>query len=103
MKNPSSVRRARLAPALLLLALAFALACGAETGQGRGTIQSVDMEAHTITIDHGNIPGLMDAMVMPFDVDDPQLLETAEVGSEVEFEVAYDGRRYVITALRPLP
>lgn len=101
MKRSSLPRRVRIAS--VLLALALALGCGAETqtGQGRGTIVSVDAAAHQITLDHGEIPGVMDAMVMPFDVDDPALLEQAQVGQEVVFDVTYDGRRYVLTALEP--
>lgn len=97
-----STHSRHLGPMALLLSLAlFLLACGAETGQGRGTVVSVDVEEHQITLDHGDIPGLMEAMVMPFDVDDPALLEAAEPGQEVVFDVTYDGRRYVVTSIRP--
>lgn len=102
MRSPHPLRSLRLAS--VLLALAAALACGGvETGEGRGTIQSVDAQARQITIDHGDIPGIMEAMVMPFEVDDPALLGAAQPGQEVVFEVSYDGRRYVITSLRPAP
>lgn len=89
----------------ILTAAGLALAaCGGsapETGTGRGVVQDVDAAARQVTIEHGDIPGLMKAMTMTFSVADPVELEGVEPGSRVEFEVRYEQGRYTVTDLGP--
>lgn len=97
----------RHAATALLLALglaAFSLtaACGGETdaGRGRGVVTAVAAAEGKVTIDHGDIPGVMKAMTMEFQAD-PALLAGIEAGSQVEFRVVYENGAYRLTELRP--
>ena len=83
------------------LALLAALACGEaapEAGIGQGTVVSVS--ERQVVLDHGEIPGLMGAMTMGFDVDDPAVLEGIVAGQEVEFTAEHVEGRYRVTAIR---
>lgn len=89
--------------AILLFALTavFAAACSQADGPqpGQGMVQAVQPEAGKVTIDHGDIPGMMKAMTMTFDVADPAMLEGIEAGQHVEFELLYEGGKYTVTSL----
>jgi len=92
-----SVRRRPLRSAsLLLLASALLGGCGsdAERYQGRGVVYDVNSEFRQILIEHEEIPGLMPAMTMNFDVADPELLETLETGDRITFELEFTGEAY---------
>ena len=85
------------------LALSALLSCpaGGRRYEGRGVVREVEPALHQVVIEHEDIPGLMPAMTMNFDVPDPALLAQAKPGEAVEFEVAFDGRSYRITRLHP--
>jgi Cu/Ag efflux protein CusF len=89
--------------ALAALAAVLLAACGGakqESGHGaEGVVESVDSAANQITIDHGEIPGLMGAMTMTFDVADPALLQGIEAGMPIRFDVVYENGSYRVTAL----
>ena len=91
----------------LCLALVLALplaACKPHTpasGTGKGTVAGVDVGKGEITLDHGDIPGVMGAMVMTFSVRDPKILANVAPGEKVEFDVTHEGDGYVVTAIRP--
>lgn len=90
--------------ALLVLSLLGAAACSAadvQSGTGQGSVVAVDAAAGEITLDHGEIPGLMGAMKMSFPVADPKLLEGIEPGQTVEFDLEYRGGMYTVKAIRP--
>ncbi len=53
----------------------------------RGSIVAVDDEKHTITITHGDIPGLMSPMTMTFPVASPELLTGIVPGDRVQFDL----------------
>ena len=89
----------------LLLAACAALALGA-CGPGKdgahraeGVVQAVDATARQVTIEHGEIPGLMRAMTMTFDVADAALLQGIEAGDHVRFAVEYANGVYRVTEL----
>jgi Cu/Ag efflux protein CusF len=87
----------------LVLVLAL-VACGKPApakGTGKGTVVGSDASRHEITIDHGEIHGLMGAMTMTFPVSDPKLLDGFAPGAKVEFDVEQQGDDYVVTAIRP--
>src|SRR5690606_15999055 len=50
-----------------------------------------------------DVPGLMPAMTMSFDVPDPEVLETLEAleGRPISFELEFTGRAYRVTAAEP--
>jgi Cu/Ag efflux protein CusF len=55
-----------------------------------------------VTLEHGDIPGLMRAMTMEFAVAQPAQLAGVELGERVEFHLVYEGGAYTITELREL-
>jgi protein SCO1/2 len=57
----------------------------------------VQPETRQVVIAHEDIPGLMPAMTMNFDVADPKLLETLASGDAIDFEVEFTGKAYVVT------
>jgi Cu/Ag efflux protein CusF len=89
--------------AILAACAALALgACSAEKASGHraeGVVRAVDVAARQVTIDHGEIPGLMGAMTMTFDVADAALLQGIETGSQVRFAVEYQNGTYRVTEL----
>jgi Cu/Ag efflux protein CusF len=94
------------AVAIGLAALALALAaCGGgaptEQGTAQGTVVAVDAGTGQVTLDHGEIPGLMGAMQMSFPVADPKLLQGVTPGMKVEFDVVHAGGQYTVTGIRP--
>ena len=81
----------------VLAALAF-VACG-ESGrryEGTGRVEEVIADDSQVVIAHEEIPGLMDAMTMSFDVSD-ELLAAVEAGDRVRFTllVSQGGMRLV--------
>jgi len=74
---------------------------GGRRYEGRGIVREVEPVLRQLVIEHEDIPGLMPAMTMNFDVADPKLLAEAKPGEAVDFEVSFDGRSYRITRLRP--
>jgi len=93
----------RAAPLLLLLAAA--LACDvaqhsqrARRVQGSGVVEAVDAELKQVVIDHDEIPGVMPAMSMSFDVGDPRLLETLAPGQKIAFTLELRERSLRVVA-----
>jgi len=97
------VGRLRLRSLASGIAIAGLLACreGGQRYPARGIVREVDPALHQLVIEHEDIPGLMPAMTMNFDVADPQLLSQAKPGEVIDFEVSFDGRSYRITRLVP--
>ncbi len=99
-----------LAPRVAALALAGALAgalgCGGtEIYDAEGVVEEVqpDTGAHgQVVVAHEDIPGLMPAMTMNFDVADPALLAKLSPGQRIRFELAYDRRSYRIVSAEVL-
>jgi hypothetical protein len=46
----------------------------------KGTIVQIDKPQHHLVIDHGDIPGFMSAMTMPYPVADDKTLDRVSVG-----------------------
>lgn len=53
----------------------------------KGVVREIEPAEKTIVIDHETIPGFMDAMVMPFNVKDTNLLVEVSVGDTVKFQL----------------
>lgn len=88
----------------LLAAVIAASACdgGSDSGQpGTGVVRGIDTANAQITLEHGDIAGLMKAMTMTFEVADPKLLEGVEIGNEVDFRVRYADGKYTVTDIDP--
>ena len=93
----------KLRSALFAACAALALgACGAGNGgahRAEGVVQAVDAAAKQVTIEHGEIPGLMRAMTMTFEVADAALLRGIEPGDGVRFAVEHVNGVYRVTEL----
>ena len=79
-------------------------ACGRATpthGTGKGTVAAVDAAKGEITLDHGDIPGMMGAMTMTYSVPDKKILDGVTPGAKVEFDVEVVKDEYRVTAIRP--
>jgi protein SCO1/2 len=88
--------------ALVAGALALALvACGPreDVFLGTGTVKSVDVANRQIVLAHDDIPGLMPAMTMSFDVPEARFLEGVAPGARVSFELRRTPTRLFIDAL----
>ena len=87
----------------LVAAVIAVTACGggSDSGQGSGVVRGIDTANAQITLEHGDIQGLMKAMTMTFQVADPKLLEGVEVGNEVDFRVRYANGEYTVIDIDP--
>lgn len=81
----------RLLPTLVSLAIACG---GAQRWDAEGVVEEVQADYDQVVIAHEDIPGLMPAMTMNFDVADPALLERLAPGQQIDFVLEYDGRSY---------
>ncbi len=50
-----------------------------------GLVISVDAPHNTVLVSHEQIPGYMDAMTMPYRVEDPRILKALKPGETIEF------------------
>jgi Cu(I)/Ag(I) efflux system periplasmic protein CusF len=66
--------------------------------RGVGTITGIDAASGALTINHGAIPGLMEAMEMPYEAKPAKLLEGFRIGDKVDFAV--DGKTLTIVDVR---
>ncbi len=89
-----------MAALLAAAALAWA-ACGSadDQGRGHGFVRGVSPDHKSVTLEHGDIPGVMMAMTMDFAVANAGLLEGIDVGDEVDFKVVDQGGAYLVTEL----
>ena len=80
---------ASIRPLLALVAAVAAAAAIAHAAdreyQVRGMVLKVDAPARTVVVSHERIPGLMDAMAMPFEVRERRELAALVPGAVVEF------------------
>lgn len=97
---PRQRRRNAITP-MLLGWIVLACSCGdaERTYDVRGVVESVRAEDRQLIISHEDVPGLMPAMTMNFDVADPSLLEGVSAGDAIRFELLFTGRAYVVRAL----
>ncbi len=82
----------------MLLLLGCGLAAE-DTYEVTGIIHEVDSANRQLRIEHGDIPGLMPAMTMNFDVASEQLLQGVEPGMHVRFELQRSATTLRITSL----
>lgn len=80
-------------------ALAFLLVAGCSDGGAKryeavGVVEDVRPQDHQVLIAHEDIPGLMPAMTMNFEIPDPELAARLEPGNVIDFVIEFDGRSY---------
>jgi protein SCO1/2 len=73
-------------PALVALVVLVSTAC-ASTYATTGLVLKVDPAAATVTVSHDAVPGLMDAMVMPFTVQDRSPMNNIRPGDRIKFRL----------------
>jgi len=56
----------------------------------KGKIVATDVAASQITLDHGAVPGFMDAMVMPYKLADPSIMSELHPGDRITADVIVD-------------
>jgi Cu/Ag efflux protein CusF len=65
----------------------------------QGIVRVVAPEINRIFIDHGEIPGLMEAMTMAFEPEDPKLFQGLSPGDRVRFTLQRKGERLILVAI----
>jgi len=92
-----------LVKGLLGLLLLWAVACDdVRRYGGRGIVEDVHVESGQVLIEHDDIPGLMPAMTMNFDVASPEVLGRLASGQEIAFTLVRTDRAYEIVDIRVL-
>ena len=66
----------------------------------QGVVRVVAPEMNRIFIEHGNIPGLMEAMTMAFEPSDPKILSGLAAGDQVHFTLEKLGDRLTLIAIQ---
>ena len=66
----------------------------------QGIVQVVAPEINRIFIEHGDIPGLMEAMSMAFEPQDPKLLNGLAPGDQVHFTLQKKGERLMLVTIQ---
>ena len=65
----------------------------------RGVVVAVDRPRGLLEVDHEAIPGVMPAMIMPYEVADAALLDGIAAGDRVRGTLRVDSRGLVVVAL----
>ena len=87
----------------LVVVLATSLAACKDNpthGTGDATVAGVDLAKSEITLDHGDIPGIMGAMTMTYSVPDKKLLDGIAPGAKVKFDIEVVDGEYRVTRIR---
>jgi Cu/Ag efflux protein CusF len=103
---------ARLFAACLLLFVAL-VGCGRTVDtasktppkeyQMRGEVRALDAAGHVATIQHGPIPGLMNAMTMGYPVKDPAEFKQLHVGDQITATVYVRDDDMWVGNIKPAP
>jgi Cu/Ag efflux protein CusF len=70
-----------------------------ESWSARGMVRVIAPELNRIFIDHGDIPGLMEAMTMAFEPENPKMFNGLTPGDQVSFTVRKKGERLLLVAI----
>ncbi len=75
-----------------------------QEGQGKAIVRAIDTTAKTITLDHGTVGNIMDAMTMEYPVANSAMLHAVGVGDSVTFRLQDRGDgNYVVTRITSMP
>jgi protein SCO1 len=64
---------------------------GPKRYQLAGRVVSVQPASNQVVVDHGDIPGFMSAMTMPYPVKDPNLLKPLSAEDQIKADVVVNG------------
>jgi protein SCO1/2 len=70
--------------------------------EATGVVEALDPALSQVVIDHDDIPGVMPAMSMSFDVADPRLFDTLAPGQKIAFTLEIRSRSFRVVAARVL-
>jgi Cu/Ag efflux protein CusF len=65
----------------------------------KGKVVAVDASKPSVKLDHEEIPGLMKAMEMDYDVENAKMLEGIKAGDQVQGQLKVESGKYIITRL----
>jgi Cu/Ag efflux protein CusF len=68
----------------------------------RGIVRAVVPPLGAVFLTHEAMPGLMDAMTMAFEAENPKILNGLEPGDPVRFTVRKDGERLLLVSIEKL-
>ncbi|MEP7234061.1 MAG: copper-binding protein [Ignavibacteriota bacterium] len=72
-----------------------------KSGTGMGIVTDISPDRKFITLDHNDIPMIMDAMAMEYPVENPELLKGIKKNDSVDFTlVKTPESQYVVTVIR---
>jgi len=72
---------------------------GPQSWTVRGIVRSVIPKLGAVFLTHEALPGLMDAMTMGFEAEDPKILDGLAPGDFVRFTVRRDGEKLVLVMI----
>jgi Cu/Ag efflux protein CusF len=72
---------------------------GERRWSAEGIVRVVAPEINRVFIDHGDIPGLMEAMTMAFEPEHPKLLNGLNGGDRVRFTLQEKGKRLLLVGI----
>lgn len=96
------MRRLRASALAWLLVCVCTAGCGGREYTGEGVVRAVFPEEAQVSIEHDEIPGLMEAMTMSFDVPDPALLAGLAPGMAIRFTLRREQQRLRLVAFAPV-
>ncbi len=64
-----------------------------------GLVRSISERKNLIVVAHGEIPGFMEAMTMPFLVEDTSLVSSINPGDSVALTFSFDGSKILLTEI----
>lgn len=85
--------RSRLALASVILLLAVSISCSRKRYQLQGEVVAKNVATSEITVKHGDIPGFMMAMVMPYRVKNAAIVQELQPGDKIAAEVVIGSDR----------
>jgi Cu/Ag efflux protein CusF len=65
----------------------------------QGVVRVIAPEINRIFIDHGEIPGLMEAMTMAFEPEDPKIVNGLSPGDQMRSTLQRKGERIFLVAI----
>jgi len=92
-----------ISTALTLTLLLASLACShRKTYPLQGEVRAKDLTTNEVTVNHGDIPGFMPAMTMPYKVKNTAMLQELQPGDKIAAEVVVskDGNDYWLEDVR---
>ena len=68
----------------------------------RGIVRSLIPKLGAVFLTHEALPGVMDAMTMGFETDDPKLLDGLAPGDPVRFTVRREGEKLILVSIEKI-